>query len=300
MQKLITRIFNKLMSDNKKQIHKSGDDYPPNSRYSPPDMVNDHFVDTHVDIHYGSVIGRSHLARSLYRDDAVAFRIFQVDEINFYVLAISDGIGSLESSRYSSAYSVNYVSDYLMENLDINFILDKNCNRLQLLFDDSVVRMYDEFTSYVSKNKFITEYGCTLLFVLYSPELEFLGVAQTGDGFISALDKNNQLRLLVRPVYPDLTRSGVYSITEKNSLSFSRYSFLFEKEVTSLKSIFIASDGVEEDVYPMKEWCVAIENNFRGNYSPLSFIKWLRRNEGSADDRTLGVLLFKDGTRNAY
>jgi len=272
-----------------------------------PSSLNDELKDENTDslqIKQYSVVGASvrgklH-ARSEnhnHRDDA--FAVYQSND--WLVIAVSDGAGSRELSRYGAAYAVNSFCSAIMD------ITSRDGFILQDGLKEIVLQAFKDTRTYI--DQFCSQHGvkpedlhCTLLGLVLNTATENACVGQIGDGLISGLNDKGEASSLVDPPSPG--EVGVsYFLTQSDWGKYLSIKEIAKGEVASLSTFYLMSDGVADDCQygPPADiltlWAKDIDREIRASSitsleeaeNDLKAFLNSYQAQGSFDDRTLVI-----------
>jgi len=275
-----------------------------------PSNLDDEHEDEHSDflpakqfsVVGASVRGKLH-ARSKnhnHRDDAFAGYI----DGNWLVIAVADGAGSRDLSRYGAAYSVNTFCSSTMDALQV-----KSFNCLEEL-KEIVLQGFKNTRA--GLEQFCSQHGvrpeelhCTLLGLVLKIGTGEMSVGQIGDGLILGLDSSGEASPLVEPPSPG--EVGVsFFLTQPDWEKFLSIEAITKEETANLTTFYLMTDGVADDCQYgppaniLTLWAKDIDREIRSSSvtsleeaaNDLKAFLNSYQQQGSFDDRTL-VIVYK-------
>lgn len=270
-----------------------------------------------------SLRGRSHAHKGLFRDDS--FKCCYLDDVDWYVVAVSDGAGSAEFSRKGSHVMCDTFVEKAGELLrrdDLANLFAQSCSTpmkadvekkgRRIIWNaayEGYRKIYEEARA---KERNIKKYACTFLGVLIKRigQEYFVVSAYVGDGAIAMLSKGALISLST----PDggeqvgetrfATMPGIWGNTpeEQEKMMESRTRCLWVDDFDCLMSM---TDGVSDPMFETdnnlkklelweKLWLELKENVINGKPESSRddlLVKWLEfYKEGHHDDRTIALI----------
>jgi hypothetical protein len=286
-------------------VYRIGDSCPSNLDDKHEDERSDSLQTNQFSIVGASVRGRLHIQSENHnhRDDAFAGYF----DGNWIVIAVADGAGSRNLSRYGAAYSVNAFCSAAMDAVHIEGPTRQDRLKEIILqaFRDTRTRV----------EQFSSEYGvkpedlhCTLLGLILNTVTGEASMGQIGDGLILGLGSDGEARPLVEPPSPG--EVGVsYFLTQQNWEEYLSVIDMAKEEIANLNTFYLMTDGVADDCQYgppaniLTLWARDIDREIRS--SAISSLKEGENDlkaylntyqaQGSFDDRTL-VIIYRKGT----
>lgn len=284
-------------------VYQIGDGCPSNLTDEHKDEFSDSLQTERFSLVGASVRGKLHIRSETHnhRDDAFAGRF----DGTWLVLAVSDGAGSRDLSRYGAAYSVNVFCNTFMNLLHTDDDLGPNrINKLKeitLMSFKDTRRNLEQFCSEHEVNP--EDLHCTLLGILLNIDTGEIVVGQIGDGLILGLNSDKEARSLVEPLTPG--EVGVsYFLTQHNWENYLRIESITLEESSNIVTFYLMTDGVADDCQYgppddiLKLWSNDIDREIR--LDSMKSVEEAASNlqrylntyqaQGSFDDRTLVVI----------
>jgi len=284
---------------NYESVTRIGDTCPSNLDDEHKDEHSDFLQTNQFSVVGASVRGKLH-ARSEnhnHRDDAFAGYL----DGNWLVIAVADGAGSRDLSRYGAAYSVNAFCAAGIDELQLK---SPNC---QEVLREIVLQAFKNTRA--GLEQFCSQHGvkpedlhCTLLGLILNTVTGEASVGQIGDGLILGLDSNGQARPLVEPPSPG--EVGVsYFLTQSDWERYLSIKDLAKEEITNLCTFYLMTDGVADDCQYgppaniLTLWAKDIDREIRSSSTTSleaaandlkAFLNTYKA-QGSFDDRTLVI-----------
>lgn len=252
-----------------------------------------------------SVRGRLHSHNNIPRDDAFVARF----NGTWLVVAVSDGAGSCEKSRYGASFSASRLCDKLFQTVSKAKVNLDGCDKVLSEVDNLMLPAFQltrtDLEQFASKREIkLDELHCTLLGLALNVRTGEMYVGQIGDGLILGLDNKKEARLIAEPPTTD-DPGASYFITQDD---WDRYLFT-EKiptgEVENFSTFFLMTDGVSNDCQYgpppdiQRIWANDMDREIRLVPSLQATADRLRsylsnyKAKGSFDDRTL-VVIYKN------
>lgn len=182
-------------------------DSDPNARFAKPDTAHDSIPTPQGSLIAARVRGRSHAHNGTHCDDD--YRIAHHERTGLHFIAVADGAGSAEFSRYGSQLAVNAAADTVWQLLDNNekyFRLPESESEAQKHALENLISNA-AYQAYVAqKNAAETEQidlkklACTLLIALALPRTDGTWLIATywvGDGAAAVWQPENQQLMLL-------------------------------------------------------------------------------------------------------
>lgn len=293
---------------NFKPFCRIGDSRPSNLDHEHTDELSDSLRTERFSVVGSSVRGKLHIRSETHnhRDDAFAGYF----DGTWLVIAVSDGAGSRDLSRYGAAYSVSVFCDIIMNSLHVEASSPFNCqDRLKETvfqgFKDTRTDLEEFCSIYEVKPE---DLHCTLLCMILNTVTGEAAFGQIGDGLILGLNSNREARSLVEP--PNPGEVGVsYFLTQSNWEDYLRIETITGEEISNIVTFYMMTDGVADDCQYgppddiLKLWANDIDREIRS--SSVTSVEDTARKlqtylntyqaQGSFDDRTLVVIYRTEG-----
>jgi len=249
-----------------------------------------------------SVRGRLHCHNNIPRDDAFVARF----NGTWLVVAVSDGAGSREKSRYGASFSASRLCGKLFQAVSNIKVSTKGQDEascaLERLMLPAFQRTRIDLEQFALKREVsLEDLHCTLLGLALNIETGVIGVGQIGDGLILGLDNKREARLLAEP--PTTNDPGAsYFITQDDWEQYLYTREMPAEEVDCFSTLFLMTDGVSNDCQYgpppdiLKIWANDMDREIRLVPSLQVTAERLRsylsnyKAKGSFDDRTLVVI----------
>lgn len=224
-----------------------------------------------------SVRGKLHIHNEVPRDDA--FAVHSNPNGTWLAVAVSDGVGSRNLSRYGASYAVNKLCTRLLDGVvkakhgkafglsalsqpvaskqpcsddRLTDIGDSNGLTPQLRELEEVVRNAFRSTrvdveEFAREQKVLLEdLHCTLLGLILNVETGLVGVGQIGDGLILGFtDEKKAVSLTESPIPDEL--GATYLLTQDNWEQYFRTGSLSTEEAQHFTTFYLMTDGVADD-----------------------------------------------------
>jgi serine/threonine protein phosphatase PrpC len=289
---------------NSEPVTRIGDTCPSNLDDEYKDERSDFLQANQFSVVGASVRGKLH-ARSEnhnHRDDAFAGYLYG----NWLIIAVADGAGSRDLSRYGAAYSVNAFCSAAMDSLHVdNLDCQDGLKKIVLQAFKNTRAGIEQFC--IQHRVKPEDIHCTLLGLISNTVTGEVSVGQIGDGLILGLDSNGEARPLVEPPSPG--EVGVsYFLTQLDWGKYLMVKDITKEETANLNTIYLMTDGVADDCQygPPADiltlWARDIDREIRS--SSITSLKEAENDlkaylntykaQGSFDDRTL-VIAYKEG-----
>lgn len=250
----------------------------------------------------GSVRGKLHAHRALWREDSFALGHVAAGEGTWAVIAVSDGAGSAPLSRVGSRLACDTALASLNASLgeikelaaQQDELISQNLPALREALVQCGAAALDAIrTEAQTRSKPLTAFAATLLVLAWREwnGAQLCGALQVGDGSIALLGSGG-LTLLGEADHGQhssetrfLTTGGVEAELA------SRVKFSIKNDLTALA---VMSDGVSDDYFPedkrLGEVFEAVLPLLEEEDAGAALIEWLGyEKKGSSDDRTLVV-----------
>ncbi|OGO20906.1 MAG: hypothetical protein A2144_04415 [Chloroflexi bacterium RBG_16_50_9] len=290
-------------------IDRIGDGRPSNLDDGHRDEHSDSLQTDQFSVVGASVRGKLHIRSETHnhRDDAFAGYF----DGTWLVVAVADGAGSRDLSRYGAAYSVNAFCSSVMNLIhDENKVNLDDKDRLKAAVLQAFKNTRADLEQFSSQNKVKPEdLHCTLLGLMLNTVTGEAVVGQIGDGLILGLDDNREARPLVEP--PNPGEVGVsYFLTQLNWENYLRVEPVNGKETSPILTYCLMTDGVADDCQYgppediLKRWANDIDREIRSSSitsledAAINLKTYLNtyQAQGSFDDRTLVIIYRKGNT----
>jgi hypothetical protein len=249
-----------------------------------------------------SVRGRLHSHNNIPRDDAFVARF----NGTWLVVAVSDGAGSREKSRYGASFAAARLCGKLLQTVsNLKASLDDN-NIVSSGLDSFMFSAFQltraDLEQFALKTEVkLDELHCTLLGLALNVRTNEMYVGQIGDGLILGLDNRKEVRLIAEPPTTD-DPGASYFITQDD---WDRY--LYTRKIPavdaeSFSTFFLMTDGVSNDCQYspppdiLRIWANDMDREIRVVPSLQVTANRLKnylsnyKAKGSFDDRTLVVI----------
>jgi len=284
-------------------IAQIGDDRPSSLEDEYKDENSDSLQTDQFSVVGASVRGKLHIRSETHNHRDDAFRGYY--DGTWLVVAVADGAGSRDLSRYGAAYSVNAFCTAVMGLLH-------NENGMNLdekdWLKETVLQAYKDtradLEQFSSQHEVETEdLHCTLLGMALNTITGEAVVGQIGDGLILGLYGNREARSLVEP--PNPGEVGVsYFLTQSNWEDYLRVETVTGEETSSIFTFCLMTDGVADDCQYgppddiLDRWANDIDREIRLSSTAsleeaatkLKVYLDTYQAQGSFDDRTLLII----------
>ena len=274
----------------------------------------------------GSIRGRLHAHKGLYREDAYAFAMVN----GWKIIVVCDGAGTSKHARVASRLASAAAAESLKKSLSDYRIIENTAGGIA---NETVVHLREVLTKAALDARTIVEREqvqrraqtrdvyTTLLIMIHAPFKDggLVGVFQIGDGAIGVLTDDDSCHVL------GIADHGQYSsetrfLTDAGIINSFPDRVKFRLFVRPIRAIAVMCDGVSDDFFPEDKRLIelfvgdpiqelkmkigdksepawGIMHKERGIlHDPRNgkaLIDWLRyEKRGSSDDRTL-VLLYR-------
>ena len=290
-------------------IDQIGDDRPSSLEDEYKDENSDSLQTDQFSVVGASVRGKLHIRSETHyhRDDA--FRGYY--DGTWLVVAVADGAGSRDLSRYGAAYSVNAFCTAVMGSLhneNGRTLDEKDWLKETVLqaFKDARADL-EQFSSQHERKP--EDLHCTLLGMALNTITGEAVVGQIGDGLILGLHDNREARPLVEP--PNPGEVGVsYFLTQSNWEDYLRIETVTGEETSRILTYYLMTDGVADDCQYgppediLKRWANDMDREIRLSSTAsieeaagkLKIYLNTYQAQGSFDDRTLVIIYRKENT----
>ncbi len=301
------------------EISRIGDVPPPNIESSTADITSGSLTSQSYCVVAASVRGKLHKTNNSPRDDAFVTRA----EYPWLIVAMADGAGSREKSRYGASFCANELCSFALQNLgrlsDYTTVEEKcPIDMYQIPTIPALNENYGEllkkslFTSFSQTWQSLREFArsncctpddlnCTLLAIVLNTENGKFITAQVGDGLMVGLGNlNNALPLLEAKVPAD--PNATYFFTEDDWEAHFVSAAYVDDGLDEFTTFYMMTDGVANDcqyeppVGILHKWATDIDREVRSQEDPRITEEGLRaylenyRAPGSFDDRTLVII----------
>jgi len=281
-------------------------------------------LDARWDVVAGSVRGKLHAHKAMYRDDA-----FAADCVDgWHILAVSDGAGSAKLSRVGARATCDaavssmktMLSGYKLSDDEGVKPPDRDLMQLRAFLTLAACAARDAIVKEVhSRNISDRDLYCTLLLCIHTTwkdNLDLLAAIQVGDGAIGVYTDDGACTLMGIADHGEYSSETVFMTSFKQlfELPYDRRVLFSLKR--GVRCVGVMSDGVSDDFFPEDKRLIEL---FVGNpvaelrsadggpvkgmmlgalrdESPeAALLDWLRyEKKGSSDDRTLMLMYRKD------
>jgi len=249
-----------------------------------------------------SVRGRLHCHNMIPRDDAFVARF----NGTWLVVAVSDGAGSRQNSRYGASFSASRFCGKLFEAVSSAGAKTREQDEVPNSLKEVMLLAFQytriDLQQFALKNEVgLDELHCTLLGLALNVKTGEMGVGQIGDGLIVGLDDKKKTRLLAEPPTTD-DPGASYFITQSDWKQYLDTREIPGEEVEHLSTFYLMTDGVANDCQYepppdiLKIWANDMDREIRLvpslQVTADRLEKYLAnyKAKGSFDDRTLVVI----------
>lgn len=283
-------------------------DKPPNTRnYRHYDNQSGYMHAGTYSVVAASVRGMLHSHNNIPRDDAFAAHF----NGTWLVVAVSDGAGSRENSRFGASFSASRLCGKLFkavcfttikENEQVE-VSEKIKGKIHDAFQDTRIDL-QTFASKKGIEFRLDELHCTLLGLALNVKTGEMGVGQIGDGLILVFDDKKEAKLLAEPPSTD-DPSSSYFITQVDWEKYLDTREVPVEQVEHSDTFYLMTDGVSNDCQYgppadiLQKWANDMDREIRLDshlqVSAERLKKYLAsyKAQGSFDDRTL-VVIYKN------
>ena len=285
---------------------------PKNARFPKPDTAHDSIPTPQGNLIAARVRGRSHAHNGTHCDDD--YRIDYHPRTGLHFIAVADGAGSAEFSRYGSQLAVNAAVDTVWQLLDNNekyFRLPESESEAQKQALHSLISNA-AYQAYVAqKNAAETEQidlkklACTLLIALALPRTDgtwLIAAYWVGDGAAAVWQPENQQLMLLGE-----SDGGAYSgetvfLSANEVRPENLKQRIREWQVQQPPVLLLMTDGVSDPKFETdanlakpEKWATLwqeLQPVFQAEHPAAALEDWLGFwSAGNHDDRTLALFL---------
>ena len=281
-------------------------------------------LDKQWDLVAGSVRGKLHAHKAMYRDDAFAFDC--VD--GWHILAVSDGAGSAKLSRVGARVTCDaavgamktMIGGYAISTKEGPQPPDRDLMQLRAFLTQAACAARDGIIREAHKRQVSDrDLYCTLLLCIHTTwkdDLDLLAAIQVGDGSIGIYTGDGTCKLLGIADHGEFSSETVFVTSFKQLIEMPydrRVLFSLKRDV---RCIGIMSDGVSDDFFPEDKRLIELfvgdpiagirdacgqpvkgvmVGVLRDDDPKAALLSWLKyEKKGSSDDRTLMLMYRKD------
>jgi len=243
-----------------------------------------------------SARGKLHVSNNTPRDDAIAIRA----EGEWLAVAVADGVGSRQHSRYGAAFTVNQLCSRLIEAVGTTEKESKH----DITLDAFLKTRLDLQQFALKSGASLNDLACTLLGMVLNIDTGVMGIGQIGDGLVLGLTETQEALPLIEFPIPD-ELGATYVLTQDTWARYFRSVRLSGDDARRFVTFYMMTDGVADDcLYGppadiLQRWANDMDREIRLVPNNAVTARRLERYlatyeaKGSFDDRTL-VVIFKD------
>jgi serine/threonine protein phosphatase PrpC len=256
----------------------------------------------------GSVRGKLHAHRALWREDSFGFSTAQSGSTLWQIVAVSDGAGSAPLSRVGSRIACDTAVGDLQTSLaelpefspDKEALAERDLPALRDSLNRAATRALEAIRAEAeSRSKSVSAFAATLL-ILVRREwngAQLCASIQVGDGAIGLWDESGMTLLGVADHGQHSSETRFLTTNGIEAELASRVKFSVK---TGLYAFALMSDGVSDDYFPEEKRLGEVldavlpilKSESDGGAALVSWLGYEKK--GSSDDRTL-VVSWKEG-----